>query len=309
MNSENKILITGAAGFIGSGLAAKLARENTIVTIDNTSTGYESNLPKDVIFYKGDCADKNLIEQIFEEHSFSSILHIAGQSSGDISFDSPEYDLSTNTLSTLLLLDQCKKREIKKFIYASTMSVYGDSDKPCSEESVCYPKSFYGVGKLASEKYLDIYRQEYGIDTIAIRLFNVYGPGQNLSNLRQGMVSIFLAQLMESNSIEIHGSMDRFRDFIYIDDVLSIILKLHDMDHFPTNIINLGTGTSFTVKDLLSMLQEKLGHASLDINQPKLTQGDIFGMKADASRLKAIFPDYEFTQFSEGLDKTIAFYK
>jgi len=177
-------LVTGAAGFIGSAVARALVDAgNNVVTVDNLSTGNKDNIPDYVTFFEGDCQDKKIIDKLLV-YKFDAIFHIAGQSSGEISFDNPVYDLQTNTQSTLLLLQFALKMGCKNFIYASTMSVYGEQpDGQVAESAILMPKSFYGIGKLASENYLRIYGQ-YGIKTTALRLFNVYGPGQNMGNLR-----------------------------------------------------------------------------------------------------------------------------
>ena len=119
-------LVTGAAGFVGAALAKKLINNgHKVVTVDNLSTGFENSIPEGVVFYKGDVQDSSLIEKL-HKYSFDCIFHIAGQSSGEISYDDPVYDLQTNTQSTLLLLKLAEKVNCKKFIYASSMSVYGD---------------------------------------------------------------------------------------------------------------------------------------------------------------------------------------
>ena len=198
-------LITGAAGFIGSALARKLVKNNNVTTIDNLSTGFESNIPKGVNFINGDCSDIETINKL-NNQKFDCIFHIAGQSSGEISFENPAYDLKTNTLSTLLLLNYAKKNKCKKFIYASTMSVYGDQKEEKANESMyCNPKSFYAVGKLASENYCKIYSSK-NLNITCLRLFNVYGPGQNMKNLKQGMVSIYLEQIFNKKELIVKGS-------------------------------------------------------------------------------------------------------
>ena len=221
-----KYLVTGAAGFIGASIAKELLRlGNKVVTVDNLSTGNKNHVPKGVDFIKGDCQDPKIIK-VLKDYEFEAIYHIAGQSSGEISFENPVYDLQTNAQSTLQLLDLARVIGCNKFIYASTMSIYGDTDYSFVDETMKpNPKSFYGVGKLASEHYLKIYNNEFGIATAALRLFNVYGPGQNLTNMKQGMVSIFLAQAIQSKQIHVKGSAVRFRDFIYIDDVVKAFLK------------------------------------------------------------------------------------
>ena len=211
-----RYLVTGAAGFIGAALASRLMKEgNQVVTIDNLSTGNISNIPDGVKFIEGDCGNQDVYSNIPND-PFDAIFHIAGQSSGEISFDDPIYDIRTNAESTLLLLKFALKNNCKRFIFASTMSVYGiKPERPVKENEDCHPESFYGIAKLASEHYLRVYEQ-FGIDTTSLRLFNVYGPGQNMDNLRQGMVSIFLAQMLKDKSIHVKGSADRFRDFIHV---------------------------------------------------------------------------------------------
>ena len=136
------ILVTGAAGFIGSALASNLSRINyDVVTIDNLSTGYEDNIPSSVEFIRGDCHDPAVIAQLGKQ-KFDAIIHIAGQSSGEMSFDDPTYDLQTNTQSTLMLLDYATKTGCSKFIYASSMSVYGNSkEQPVHENMSLHPTS------------------------------------------------------------------------------------------------------------------------------------------------------------------------
>ena len=153
------ILVTGAAGFIGSVLASTLSRDNhDVVTIDNLSTGYEENIPSSVEFIRGDCHDPTIIAKLRKKR-FDAIIHIAGQSSGEISFEDPTYDLQTNTQSTLMLLDYAAKTGCTKFIYASSMSVYGNSEKqPVHENMTLHPTSFYAVGKVAVNTILGFTR-------------------------------------------------------------------------------------------------------------------------------------------------------
>ena len=170
MKKKSKcILITGCGGFIGSSLAKEVIRRDhsvEIVTIDNLSTGFKSNIPKNVKTYIGNCFDAKIIDKVFLENQITEIIHFAGQSSGEISFDDPTYDLNTNTLSTIMLLKKASEAKVKN-LYASSMSVYGDTID-AKETAICSPKSFYGVGKLASEKYLEIYSKNFGIDVISL---------------------------------------------------------------------------------------------------------------------------------------------
>lgn len=298
MNKEY-ILVTGAAGFIGSAVANKLIESgNSVVTIDNLSTGDKSNLNKELVFFEGDVFDTNILDQVFK-YNIKAILHIAGQSSGEISYDNPIYDLRSNTESTLLLLKYAKNSNCKKFIFASTMSVYGEQETEIvDEKSIPNPISFYSVGKLASESYMKIY-SKLGINCIALRLFNVYGPGQNLKNLRQGMVSIFLAQAFQNKSILINGSADRFRDMIYIEDVVEAFIKsLKANVNF--RIYNVSTGTKTTVGEVINSINEMF-YDNLKIQYEGETPGDIFGIYGDNNLIKSDLDWSPKMNFKDGL--------
>jgi UDP-glucose 4-epimerase len=291
-------LVTGAAGFIGGALAQKLINDgHNVYTIDNLSTGYSKNIPDGVVFIEGDVQDKQVIAQL-DDTKMDAIFHIAGQSSGEISFENPVYDLQTNTQSTLLLLEYAYRSECKKFIYASTMSIYGDQDiLPVTEEHNPNPKSFYAVGKLASENYLKIYSQ-FGINCSAIRLFSVYGPGQNMDNLKQGMISIFLAQALKENKITVKGSTDRFRDFVYIDDAVESFIKALELDQdFQT--INICSGVKLTINDLLKSITAGVGD-KIDIDIQNGTKGDQFGIYGDNTKAATILNWQPKVNFKEG---------
>jgi UDP-glucose 4-epimerase len=276
-------LVTGAAGFIGSALAGKLVNAgHSVVTIDNLSTGFRENIPEKVDLIEGDCSDKETIGQL-DKYQFDTIFHIAGQSSGEISFEDPIYDLQTNAQSTLLLLKYALKTNCKKFIYASTMSVYGDQpDEPVKESAETNPLSFYAVGKIASEHYIRLFT-DFGMTNTALRLFNVYGPGQNMKNLKQGMVSIFLAQAINSKKIVVKGSPDRYRDFVFIDDIVRAFIQAEVFDDSKYRVLNIGTGTRTTIAELLEKIVSNLPH-EVEVEFSDSTLGDQFGIYSDISK-------------------------
>ena len=261
-------LVTGAAGFIGSAVAKRLiSLGNYVVSIDNLSTGKKSNIPEGVVFIEGDCGDPEIYTKV-PNKNYDAIIHIAGQSSGEISFDDPVYDIKTNAVSTLLLLKYALDTSCKRFIYTSSMSVYGKQ-----------PDQRVKEGR-------EIYRT-YGIETTSLRLFNVYGPGQNLENLKQGMVSIYLAQIHEKDLVEVKGSLERYRDFIYIDDVVDAFESCLTGKGSEGEIINIGTGVRTTVEELLALLFE-LQQKKLNIKNADSTAGDLFGIYADITKMKTI---------------------
>lgn len=245
------ILVTGGAGFIGSHIAlACLAKGYDVTIVDNFVTGRPENLPGSARFIKMDISDETEYEKL-SPYTFDAVLHLAAQSSGEISNEAPAFDLMVNTLGTVLLLNMCKYKKIPRFIYASSMAVYGNVSKnPVPESIPCNPLSFYGITKWASEQYVLHYSEE-GLNTTCFRMFSVYGPGQNLENMKQGMVSIFLAYLMKNEEIWVKGSGDRFRDFIYIDDVVDAWMLALDSPRTYGKIYNLATGVKTPVKELV----------------------------------------------------------
>ena len=301
---KNKYLVTGAAGFIGSAIAKKLIEENNEVwTIDNLSTGFIDNIPEKINFIEGGCQDDKSINQL-KNTKFDAILHFAGQSSGEISFDDPVYDLGTNCESTLKLIQYGLSTGCNRFIYASSMSVYGDvPDKSIPETYPCNPLSFYGVGKLASEHYLRIY-QTMGLQPTSLRIFNVYGPGQNLSNLRQGMVSIYLAQMLADHKIIVKGSSNRYRDFIYIDDVVKLTELIISSNISIGKVYNIGTGVKTTVQDLLDKLKTIYGK-EIKVQFTDPTPGDQLGITADIQLLNKAFEFDDLTNIDSGLKQMV----
>ncbi|AXJ01695.1 UDP-glucose 4-epimerase [Cyclonatronum proteinivorum] len=306
-------LVTGAAGFIGSQLAASLLEDgHTVITVDNLSTGFADAIPKGAVFIKGNCQDQSVIDRLYQ-WKFDAVYHIAGQSSGEVSYDDPVYDLQTNTQSTLQLLQMCVKTGCRKFIYASSMSVYGDVEEaalPVNEDGIQpAPKSFYGIGKLASEHYLRIFTQQYGIGTAALRLFNVYGPGQNLENLRQGMVSIFLAQALRYGNIHVKGSADRFRDFVYIDDVVRAFSATEkELIEAANMTLNICTGQKTTVGEIVTFIKEK-AEKEISVRFEGNTPGDQFGIYGRPGKAVRAIKWEPKVDFTEGMNKMIEWAK
>lgn len=289
-------LVTGAAGFIGAAVAKKMVDlGHKVVTIDNLSTGEKEHIPDGVEFIEGSTFDKCVIDKL-GDRSFEAIIHIAGQSSGEISFEDPVYDLQTNCQSTLLLLEYARKTGCKKFLYASTMSVYGDHTPPeCFENTELMPKSFYAVGKLASEHYMRIYARQFDITCTALRLFNTYGIGQNMSNMKQGMASIYLSMAIKNHKITVKGSKDRFRDFVYIDDVVDAFLKaLSRTDGY--DCINICTEKSTTVEKVIHTIVSQFPDP-IEVNYVEGTPGDQFGIYGNNKKAKETInwePNWDF---------------
>lgn len=293
--------MTGVAGFIGSHVAQRFLEEGyQVFGADNLSNGKRENIPEGVEFFQVDLSEPGEVALL--PGNVDAILHLAGQSSGEISFDDPVADLEKNTVSTLNLIHHGITSGLGRMVYASSMSVYGAvPDQAIAEEHLCCPLSCYGVGKYASEGYLRIYQKQ--LPSVALRMFNVYGPGQDLSNLRQGMVSIYLAQALRGGNIEVKGSVERFRDFVYIDDVVVAWYRAATADGVCGKVFNVASGVRTTVGALLEKICKQVVGSSYFINGATL--GDQSGIYADVSALRGILGANGKVDLEEGLKRFI----
>jgi len=276
---KKKILVTGAAGFIGSKICTELIKKNySIIGCDDFSTGSKKNIIKGIKFIKIDLSNKKAINKLPKNIDY--IFHLAGQSSGEKSFEDPLDDLKRNFISTYNLINYAKEKKIKNFFYASSMSVYGDLVGKARVKDFCKPLSYYGLHKKLSEDY--IINNSNNFNFIIFRMFNVYGPGQDLFNDKQGMVSIYLASILKKNKIIVKGSVKRYRDLIYIDDVVDIWIEGLKNKKMKNKIINLGTGQKTKVSQMLEILK-KLHATKSKVIIKKNTPGDQYGIYADKS--------------------------
>jgi len=294
-----RALVTGGAGFIGSHLANKLLSLGAdVIIIDNLSTGRESNIPQKCEFINFDLTKEDFVDKL--PNPITHIFHLAAQSSGEISFEDPRYDIDVNAISTLELLKWSLNNNVKKFIYTSSMNVYGYvNDEPIKESQVVCPESFYAVGKVASENYIKIF-SDLGLNATILRLFNVYGPGQNMENLKQGMLSIFLAYIMKNEPVLVKGSLKRFRDFIYIDDVISAIIKSIDYKQ-QYDVLNICTGIRTTVHEAIDMIFKTFHLSDYEIIESDGTPRDQFGIYGSTNKTEQLL-DWKYKySLEEGL--------
>ena len=296
-----KVLITGVAGFIGSKVARRFIDQgHEVIGIDNLSGGNLKNIPNEVDFYNIDLVDSSKFYKL--PNDVKIILHLAGQSSGEISFYNPADDLRKNTISTLNLIKFGIENKVKKLLYASSMSVYGDYDctkHGVKEENYLDPKSCYGIGKLSSEKYLKVFKDK--LPFVLLRMFNVYGPGQDLNNMSQGMVSIYLTQAIKYRKIKVKGSLQRFRDFIFIDDVVEAWYRASFCEEALNQAINIGTGKKTTVEEILEVIK-----SITQVDDVKIEDGtpcDQLGIYSDNAKLNKIIKMTRYIDLKDGLEE------
>lgn len=302
------ILVTGGAGFIGSALAhALINRGFAVVVADNLSTGKRENVPAEAAFIEMDMGKKEDYAKLAGVQ-FDAVCHLAAQSSGEASFLDPQNDFDSHALSTFLLLEECKRCDVRRFLYASSMALYGDPQyQPVDEAHPANPKTYYAAGKLASEAYIKFY-QSLEIETTVFRLFSVYGPNQNLDNKYQGMVSIFLSYILDNEPVHVKGARERFRDFMFIDDVVNAWLLALDNPASYGKTYNIASGRKTTVEELITTELECMGKPDHPVFYEGSTPGDQFGVYGSSAKLQEELGWRPEHSLKEGLTAMVQFY-
>ena len=300
-----KVLVTGGAGFIGSHLVDRLIKEDhKVVVVDNLSTGKKENLNPKARFYQIDIQDPE-IPQIFQKEKPEVVFHFAAQIDVRKSVKDPMSDAKVNILGSLNLLGNCKKYKVKKFIFASSVGVYGEPKTlPVKENHPLNPIAPYPVTKLAIEKYLN-YFQTQGLDFLSLRYSNIYGPRQS-SGGEGGVVAIFIDKILKGERPIIFGNGKQTRDFLYVDDaVKAAILALNAPS---SSIYNVGTNKEITINDLLELLSKILKVKVKPIFQ-SLRQGEIIKSRVDYSKAKKELNWQPKYNLEEGLKETVKWFK
>ena len=307
MKKKSKVLVTGGAGFIGAHLVQKLIDlKFKVMTVDNMYTigGIPYKNPKSK-FLEGDILDKNVIKKI-KQWKPDIIYHLAAQSGGESAYDNPKKDYLGNGYGTYLLALLAREIKVKHFIYSSSVAVYGSNkDKKITEKTQINPDSIYGISKYVGEMFIKQVLYKTKTKTSIFRVFNTYGPGENLNHLKRGMVSIYCSYVWKNKPILVKGSLKRFRNYEYIDDVVNILAKSIFSSKLRKNeIINLTTGKSTKVNELIKLILKINNKKNYKvIEKKKGTAGDSFGFDASNKYIKTKFPDYEFISIENGLKK------
>lgn len=307
--TAKKILVTGGAGFIGSHLVEALLAEGFLVRIlDNFSTGKYANLPQDhegLEIVEGDVADPQVVDQAVQ--GVSSIVHFAAVASVQASVEDPAGTHASNFIGTLNLLEACRRHKVKRFLFASSAAVYGNgAPLPISEKSSLQPLTPYAADKLASEYYLDFYGREYGLEPVIFRFFNVFGPRQDPSSPYSGVISIFVDRALAQQPLTIYGNGEQTRDFIYVTDLVKILVKALTSQSLVTGPVNVGTGTQTSLIDLVDQLGILLGNSLELMHQPP-RQGDVKHSLADISLLEKNFDFKQSFSFERGLGDLVTY--
>ena len=315
VGNYTRILVTGGAGFIGSHIADRLLKEGFEVTvIDNLDTGRLENIAnhqdkKEFNFIKGDIRDFNLVKETMQD--MDAVFHEAALASVTLSVEKPLLTNDINVTGTLNVLKAASDLHVKRFIFASSAAVYGNAVSPLKREDMTTnPTSPYGVSKLAAEVYVRLFCKVYGLETVALRYFNVYGPKQrfDIQCAYGGAITIFTNRLLRNKSPLIYGDGEQTRDFVYIQDVVEAnMLALKSRDA-AGEVFNVGTGTNVSVNQVANTLKEIMDRKDLETIYADSRPTDIRHGYADITKAQKILGYNPRFSFKEGLTELVNWY-
>jgi len=310
-----RVLVTGGAGFIGSNLVRRLLGEGAYVRIfDNFSTGKRDNIAgvindsktKRLDIFEGDLRDFALIleatlgmDLVFHEAALPSVIR---------SVKAPNTTNDVNITGTLNLLEACKVNHVRRVIYASSSSIYGDSEElPKNESMIPNPLSPYAVSKIAGEYYMKTFHRLYNIETVILRYFNVYGPYQDPSSEYSGVISKFITGFIGRNPITVYGDGNQTRDFTYVDDVVEANILAADA-LVSGEVFNVAGGKRYSINEMIAILKDIFNIKEYEVVYSDTRPGDIKHSLADVLKVNKSLNFKAQTSFEEGLRETVAWY-
>jgi len=302
-------LVTGGAGFIGSNLVKALANNNKVIVIDDLSSGYKSNIPKsnNIKFINADLTNFNLSS--IKENIYG-VFHLAAQASVPLSIRKFKSSSHINLTGMTNIMDYAVKNKLP-FIYASSSAIYGNLELGDDESSSKNILSPYACDKYVMEEYAKTCYEVYGLSSIGLRFFNVYGPKQDASNPYSGVISIFVENILKNNSITINGGYQT-RDFVFVDDVVMCIIAAMNkaLKSNTCQQINVLTGKSYSINFLAEEIS-RITNKKLSIKYKDLPKGDPVKSDGTVMKMEKILniDSDTFTSFSDGLSKTIDYIK
>jgi nucleoside-diphosphate-sugar epimerase len=306
------VVVTGGAGFIGSHIAAALCNSGARVRVlDDLSTGHRENLEEigsDIDFIQGSVADEDVVRKALE--GAEVVFHEAAIPSVPRSVESPRQTHIASVDGTFSLLLAAREQKVRRVVYAASSSAYGDQPTlPKSEQMLPDPLSPYAVAKLVGEYYCRVFTRVYGLETVALRYFNVFGPRQDPTSQYSGVVSRFISALLSNETPMIFGDGEQSRDFTYIENVVAANLSAADAPEASGKVINVANGERITLNQLLAVLKELTGKENVNAEYAAARVGDVKHSLADNTMARELLGYECKVGLREGLKRTIDWWK
>jgi UDP-glucose 4-epimerase len=282
------ILVTGAAGFIGSHVAEQLLRRgHEVVGLDDLSGGFTDNVPEGTIFIEGTVLDAALLSRLFADHRITHVFHLAAYAAEGLSHFIRRFNYTNNVVGSMNVLNEAVKAEVRCFVFTSSIAVYGAGQTPMRESLRPEPEDPYGIAKYAVEMDLHAARHMFGIDSIVFRPHNVYGERQHIGDRYRNVIGIFMNQLMRGEAMSIFGDGGQTRAFSYIGDVAPLIADAIDVPAAFNQTFNVGADESTTVNELATLVAQAMGR------EPRIkhleARKEVLHAVADHSKVAEVF--------------------
>jgi len=295
-----RMLVTGGAGFMGSHIVDVLIKDkNEVVVLDDLSGGFTENVNKQARFVQGSILNADLLKDIFKKYKFDYVFHLAAYAAEGLSHFIKRFNYSNNLIGSVNLINESILNKVKRFIFTSSIAVYGSNQPPMREDMTPLPEDSYGIAKHAVEQELKVSKDMFGLDYIIFRAHNVYGEKQNIGDRYRNVIGIFMNQIMQKRALTIFGDGTQTRAFSYIGDVAPIIARAIDEPAASGEIFNVGAEKPYTVLELAQTVTKSMG-----------VKGDMVHLKprnevrhayCDHTKLKSVFREIKSMPLEKGI--------
>lgn len=295
-------LVTGGAGFMGSHVAETLlAMDHQVVVLDDLSGGFRDNVPGNATFIEGSVTDHELLERIFSRHSFDNVYHLAAYAAEGLSHFIKRFNYENNLLGSVNLINASVNSGVKRFVFTSSIAVYGSGQTPLAESMTPVPEDPYGIAKLAVEQELRVSHEMFGLDYIIFRPHNVYGERQNIGDRYRNVVGIFMNQLLKGEPMTIFGDGEQLRAFTHIADVATVIASSVDYPDAINQIFNVGADTAYSVNELARVVATAMGK---ECRVRRLdARNEVLIAVSDHSKAERVFGKRSKTMLADGVQR------
>jgi UDP-glucose 4-epimerase len=302
MNKKTNCLVTGGAGFMGSHVAEHLLRMgHNVVILDDLSGGFIENVPEGAQFVKGSILDHGLIDLLFDHHRFDYVYHLAAYAAEGLSHFIKRFNYNNNLIGSVNLVNAAVNHDTKRFVFTSSIAVYGAGQSPMSEDMTPMPEDSYGIAKLAVEQELRVSHEMFGLDYVIFRPHNVYGERQNIGDRYRNVVGIFMNQLLRGESMTVFGDGMQQRAFTHIDDIAPLIASSGELRGARNQIFNIGADTPYTVNELAKVVAEAMGYPC-QVNRLD-PRNEVKIAFSDHSKAESVFGAHHKTCLRDGIGK------
>ena len=295
-------LVTGAAGFIGSHVARHcLDLGHQVVALDDLSGGFRDNVPEVATFVRGSVTDPQLVEELFVEHEFDYVYHLAAYAAEGLSHFIRRFNYTNNVLGSVNLINAAVRHEARHFVFTSSIAVYGTNQLPMTEELTPRPEDPYGIAKYAVELDLEAAQRMFGLPYTVFRPHNVYGEGQNIGDRYRNVVGIFMNQLMKGEPMTVFGDGTQTRAFSHVDDVAPVVARSVDVPEARNEVFNIGADTPHTVNRLAQVVARAFDRETEIHHLP--ARDEVEHAYASHEKVHRVFGESHSVSLEEGISR------